>query len=59
MNRQSDHLADALAVFTEERPRLFGIAYRMLGSIVEAEDVVSDTWLRWQQADRAGIRNPL
>ncbi|GAB17208.1 putative RNA polymerase ECF-type sigma factor [Gordonia effusa NBRC 100432] len=57
MNRESD-LADAVAVFDESRPRLFGIAYRMLGSVVEAEDIVSEAWLRWQQTDRGGIRNP-
>ena len=34
--------------FESTRPRLFGIAYRMLGSAAEAEDIVQDTWLRWQ-----------
>jgi len=33
------------------RPRLFGIAYRMLGSAAEAEDLVQDVWLRWQPTD--------
>ncbi len=37
-------------VFSQQRPRLFGIAYRMLGSVMDAEDVVQDTFLRWQQA---------
>ncbi|MGW2380233.1 RNA polymerase sigma-70 factor [Streptomyces sp. NPDC001658] len=45
--------------FLAARPRLFGIAYRMLGSAVEAEDVVQDTWLRWQNTDRASVREPL
>lgn len=40
--------ADALTAFTAVRRRLFGIAYRMLGSVVEAEDVVQDVWIRWQ-----------
>ncbi|WP_031517435.1 RNA polymerase sigma-70 factor [Streptomyces sp. NRRL F-5123] len=44
--------------FVAARPRLFGIAYRVLGSAVEAEDVVQDTWLRWQGTDRAGINEP-
>jgi RNA polymerase sigma-70 factor, ECF subfamily len=35
-------------VFLELRPRLFGIAYRMLGSIADAEDVLQDAWLRWR-----------
>ncbi|MBX3381429.1 MAG: hypothetical protein KF805_15145 [Phycisphaeraceae bacterium] len=48
---------DALSVFIRERPRLFGIAYRMLGSVVEAEDVVQDVWLRWQRTDRSVILN--
>jgi RNA polymerase sigma factor (sigma-70 family) len=46
-----------LAPFLSMRPRLFGIAYRMLGSIAEAEDVVQDVWLRWQAADRSVVRD--
>ncbi|HET8768232.1 MAG TPA: sigma factor, partial [Pedococcus sp.] len=48
----------AVEAFDEARPRLFGIAYRMLGSVAEAEDVVQEAWLRWQQADRPAVRNP-
>ncbi|PRY35746.1 RNA polymerase sigma-70 factor [Umezawaea tangerina] len=48
----------AAAVFNGVRPRLFGIAYRMLGSVAEAEDVVQDAWLRWQACDRAAVLNP-
>lgn len=40
------------------RPRLFGIAYRMLGLVQDAEDVVQDAMLRWQQAEHAAIREP-
>src|SRR5687767_15015851 len=47
---------DGLAAFMSVRPRLFGIAYRMLGSAAEAEDVVQDVWLRWQTADRSVVR---
>jgi len=45
-------------VFEAERPRLLGLAYRMLGSVTDAEDVVQDAWLRWQGADRSTIDNP-
>src|ERR1700712_4925459 len=46
----------ALTTFTALRPRLFGIAYRMLGSVGEAEDIVQETWIRWQGTDRSGGR---
>jgi RNA polymerase sigma-70 factor (ECF subfamily) len=50
---------DELAVdFEGLRPRLFGVAYRMLGSAVEAEDVVQDAWVRWQTTDRSSILSP-
>ncbi|WP_434025880.1 RNA polymerase sigma-70 factor [[Pseudomonas] boreopolis] len=45
-------------VFEQHRPRLFSLAYRLLGARTEAEDVVQDTWLRWHGADRAGIVDP-
>jgi RNA polymerase sigma-70 factor (TIGR02957 family) len=51
-------LNEAAAVFTSVRPRLFGIAYRMLSSVAEAEDLVQDVWLRWQACDRASVVNP-
>ncbi|TDC88199.1 RNA polymerase sigma-70 factor [Nonomuraea deserti] len=51
-------LEQALSVFTELRPRLFGIAYRMLGSVSEAEDVLQEAWVRWQHTDRAAVVNP-
>ncbi|WP_086821511.1 sigma-70 family RNA polymerase sigma factor [Allokutzneria sp. NRRL B-24872] len=46
------------AVFAGVRPRLFGIAYRMSGSVADAEDLVQETWLRWQAADRDAVLNP-
>ena len=49
---------DGLSAFLNVRPRLFGIAYRMLGSAADAEDVVQDVWLRWQTADRSVVRDP-
>ena len=48
---------DGLAAFMSVRPRLFGIAYRMLGSAAEAEDVVQDVWVRWQTANRSLVRD--
>jgi RNA polymerase sigma-70 factor (TIGR02957 family) len=53
-----ENLDEALAVFQEVRGRLFGIAYRMLGSAGEAEDLVQDTWLRWQGTDRSVVQDP-
>jgi RNA polymerase sigma-70 factor (ECF subfamily) len=52
-----DPLDAAAEDFLRVRPRLFGIAYRMLGSVAEAEDVTQDAWLRWQTTDRAVVRD--
>ena len=48
---------DGLTTFMSVRPRLFSIAYRMLGRAAEAEDVVQDAWVRWQTADRSLVRD--
>ena len=48
---------DGLSAFLSVRPRLFSIAYRMLGSAAEAEDVVQDVWVRWQTTDRSVVRD--
>ncbi|GEL98732.1 RNA polymerase sigma factor SigJ [Cellulomonas terrae] len=47
-----------VAVFEGLRPRLEAIAYRLLGSAAEAEDVAQETFLRWQAADRGQVRVP-
>jgi RNA polymerase sigma-70 factor (ECF subfamily) len=47
-----------LAAFEQQRERLLGVAYRMLGSRAEAQDVVQDAWLRWDRAAAAEIRSP-
>ena len=56
-SESGDH-DDGLSAFAEVRPRLFGIAYRVLGSAAEAEDIVQDVWLRWQATDRSVVENP-
>ena len=48
---------DGLSAFLRMRPRLFGIAYHMLGSAAEAEDIVQDAWVRWQTTDRSVVRD--
>jgi RNA polymerase sigma-70 factor, ECF subfamily len=48
--------ADA-ATFEVVRPRLFGIAHRVLHGHAEAEDVVQDTWIRWHRTDRREVRD--
>lgn len=48
----------SLEAFLRQRRRLFGIAYRVLGSSFEAEDVVQETWIRWQLCDRSNVRDP-
>ncbi|MER5542603.1 RNA polymerase sigma-70 factor [Streptomyces sp. NPDC001118] len=48
----------ATDVFEEHRPLLMGVAYRMLGRVADAEDVVQDAWLRWSGADLAEVREP-
>lgn len=52
-------MTDHVATFAEARARLVGIAYRMLGTPDDAEDVVQDAWLRWDAADRSTIREPV
>ncbi|MFC8697761.1 RNA polymerase sigma-70 factor [Streptomyces parvus] len=48
----------ATEIFEEHRPVLTGVAYRMLGRVADAEDVVQDAWLRWAAAGREDVREP-
>ena len=48
----------ALDEFEAQRERLFGIAYRMLGSATDADDVLQDAWLRWQGVERSRVTDP-
>ena len=51
-------MSEAAATFEELRPPLLRVAYRMLGSMADAEDVVQDAWLRWASTDRKAVRVP-
>src|SRR5688572_14695811 len=57
MTTSPDTCDDGLAAFLSVRSRLLSIAFRMLGSAAEAEDIVQDVWVRWQTADRRLVRN--
>jgi RNA polymerase sigma-70 factor, ECF subfamily len=50
--------SDAAGAFEAHRRHLLGLAYRMLGSLAEAEDAVQEAYLRWHAADRAKVENP-
>jgi RNA polymerase sigma-70 factor, ECF subfamily len=66
MSIDSDNASDApsdegdsrLAAFEHHRRLLFSIAYRMLGSVADAEDTLQEAFIRWQQASQADIRSP-
>ncbi len=47
-----------MQIFEQARPRLLGLAYRILGSRADAEDAVQDTFLKWQEVDRTTIETP-
>lgn len=46
-------------VFELHRPRLFGVAYRMLGTRTDAEDILQDAYLRWHQSAKQDIQSPV
>lgn len=51
-------LQEAAEIFLGVRHRLFGIAYRILNSRADAEDIVQEAWLRWQMCDRDAVVDP-
>ena len=50
--------AQKLAAFDQHRTLLLSVAYRMLGSIADAEDMVQETFIRWQQATTEDVQSP-
>src|SRR5512132_3233715 len=52
------HNSDAAESFDPLRPKLQRVAYRMLGSVADAEDVVQEAFIRWMSTDRAEVREP-
>jgi RNA polymerase sigma factor (sigma-70 family) len=57
VNVRSEPVSEEAAEFQRVRPRLFGIAYRMLGRAADAEDVVQEVWVRWQGTDRSRVND--
>ena len=53
-----EELDQALQIFLAERTRLLRVAYRVVGDVGTAEDVVQDAWLRWQRVNRREVKNP-
>jgi len=51
-------VSEQLEVFQRHRGRMFGIAYRMLGTATEADEVLQDAWLRWQSVDHRAVKEP-
>jgi RNA polymerase sigma factor (sigma-70 family) len=54
----ADSIDKALAAFLNVRARLFGMAYRILGSAADADDIVQSVWLKWQMTDRSVVCDP-
>ncbi|GAB3290573.1 sigma-70 family RNA polymerase sigma factor [Parasphingorhabdus pacifica] len=54
----ADSEADRTTQFERHRDQCFATAYRMLGSVADAEDIVQEKWLRWSTRDRSEVTNP-
>jgi RNA polymerase sigma-70 factor, ECF subfamily len=57
-NATPENAADAAASFDPLRPKLMRVAYRMLGSVADAEDIVQEAFIRWMRAERSEVREP-
>jgi hypothetical protein len=55
---QANMASDFTTIFNEHRPLLFSIAYRMLGTVMDAEDMVQETFLRWQKCEHDKVALP-
>lgn len=58
MSEVTDAAAAAVVDFENNRDLLFGVAYRVLGSVADAEDVVQESWLRWNRVDTSQVADP-
>lgn len=58
MDTEDDQLDAETAAFTEHRHALFQVAYRMLGSVADTEDVLQEAWLSWASTSRGDVANP-
>jgi RNA polymerase sigma-70 factor, ECF subfamily len=56
-DESGDDRTEAIAVFESHRAHLMGVAYRILGSVTDSEDVLQEAWLRWSRADRGSVAN--
>ncbi len=50
-------MMNRIEAFNQHRPLLFAIAYRMIGSVTDAEDIVQEAWLRWQPVNET-VQSP-
>ena len=57
MTAGSDPTTTPVTEFEDHRDLLFGVAYRMLGSVADAEDIVQEAWLRWDRADTTRVED--
>jgi len=58
MENSGNNKADVNKLIEEVRPSLLGLAYRILGSMADAEDMVQDTFIKWDKADQQAIETP-